>query len=188
MVDLTTLIITSAICLAIGIFLGLLFSSLRSGKVERTPQRPAWDPGQDEKIESGRASRDFAAPAPSITGRHTPAPLNPAPIAGHPSLSPVKAQGRAIQSAPGSRANPQMSIAVQVDEILQEKLENLPPGQLTPEQRATRLVELPGRGLVVMVGLNQFEGVDSVPDVSIRKLISEAVEEWEQRAIPGDPS
>jgi len=32
-----------------------------------------------------------------------------------------------------------------------------------------------------MVGLDQFAGVDEVPDADVRALIRESVEEWERR-------
>jgi hypothetical protein len=46
-------------------------------------------------------------------------------------------------------------------------------------------MELPGRGMMVMVGLDQYEGVEKVPDPEIRSLIREAVEEWEKRLANG---
>jgi hypothetical protein len=35
--------------------------------------------------------------------------------------------------------------------------------------------------MVVMVGLDQYAGVDDVPDAEIRALIHSAVTEWERR-------
>jgi hypothetical protein len=35
--------------------------------------------------------------------------------------------------------------------------------------------------MVVMVGLDQYEGVEDVPDEVIRQFIREAVKEWETR-------
>ena len=178
MVDLITLAITAAVCLGIGFFLGLLVSSLRTGKGE--------DPGQQYAPRLGREAK----PARSLAPPASPAsaglvPLNSEAPAKDHDVRPVNALAGG-QPAQGSRTGSQKSIAAQVDEILQEKIDNLPPGELSPDQRATRLLELPGKGMVVMVGLNQYEGVGAVPDARIRKLISESVEEWERRAIPGD--
>jgi hypothetical protein len=64
---------------------------------------------------------------------------------------------------------------------LQEKL----AGQTT-EKRAIRLLELPGKGMVVAVGLEQYDGVGAVPDPEIRSLIREAVSDWERRASLGE--
>jgi len=68
------------------------------------------------------------------------------------------------------------SIAQQIDEILQERLSGSPL-----EKRAIRLMELPEKGMVVMVGLEQYDSVDAVPDEDIRDLIRQAVAEWERR-------
>ncbi|MFH1633598.1 MAG: hypothetical protein ABIG63_06255 [Chloroflexota bacterium] len=68
------------------------------------------------------------------------------------------------------------SIVAQIDAILQAQLKTSPI-----EEKAIRLMELPGKGMVVMVGLNQYEEIDDVPDESIRALIRSAVAEWERR-------
>ena len=44
------------------------------------------------------------------------------------------------------------SIAAQIDEILQEKIEGSDMAQ-----RGVRLLELPNKGMVVMVGLDQYQ-------------------------------
>jgi hypothetical protein len=93
-----------------------------------------------------------------------------------PSLNPIDVISRAIQSDVGKPTQETKSIAAQVDEILQEKLENSPL-----QDRAIRLMELPGKGMVVLVGLNQYDGVGSVPDPEIRDLLRECVAEWEKR-------
>jgi len=72
------------------------------------------------------------------------------------------------------------SIAAQIDEILQEKLEGTELAK-----RGIRLMELPGKDLVVMVGLQQYAGVNEVPDMEIRQVIKAAVAEWEQRMTGG---
>jgi len=46
-------------------------------------------------------------------------------------------------------------------------------------------MELPKKGLVVMVGLEQYEGVDAVPDEQIRAIIRSAVKAWEEKATLG---
>ncbi len=93
-----------------------------------------------------------------------------------PSLNPIEVISRAIQSDVGKPAQELKSIAAQVDEILQDKLENSPLAD-----RAIRLMELPGKGMVVLVGLDQYDGVGSVPDPEIRDLLRECVAEWEKR-------
>ena len=123
-----------------------------------------------------------AAPLPSFEGGPEFNNLQPAPAAydpsqlPRPSLNPVNILARAIQSDVNAPQIPTKSIAAQIDEILQEKIEGT---QLA--QRGVRLVEFPNKGVVVMVGLDQYEGVDAVPDEEIRRMIKSAVAEWEKR-------
>jgi hypothetical protein len=91
-------------------------------------------------------------------------------------MNPINVLARAIQSDVNRPSPAEMSIATQIDEILQEKIAGTDMAQ-----RAVRLVELPNKGMVVLVGLDQYEGVDDVPDEEIRELIKSAVKEWENR-------
>lgn len=91
-------------------------------------------------------------------------------------ISPVDVFARAIRTDTRKPETPPASIAAQIDEILQEKLTTNPT--IT---RAVRLLEIPGKGMFVMVGLDQYAGVDEVPDAEVRGLIREAVAEWERR-------
>ena len=50
---------------------------------------------------------------------------------------------------------------------------------------AVRLIELPKRGMVVMVGLEQYNGIDEVPYEQVRTVIRESVSEWEQHTDMG---
>lgn len=70
------------------------------------------------------------------------------------------------------------SIAAQVDAILQEKLKGT---QL--ESRGVRLMELPGKGMVVMIGLDQYDTVEDVPFPEIKALLKSAVAEWERKML-----
>jgi len=102
-------------------------------------------------------------------------PLKPEESFQRPSINPVDVLARAIQAdVPNVSTN--KSFVAQVDEILQEKLENSPL-----KERAIRLMEFPGKGMVVMVGMNQYNGVDEVPDKDIRALIKSCAAEWERR-------
>ena len=95
-------------------------------------------------------------------------------------MGPIDLFARSIspEARPVSRG-PQ-SIAAQIDEILQSKLADSPLAE-----RGIRLMELPTKGLVVMVGLQQYEDVESVPDPEIRALIRQSVEEWEKTQTQG---
>ena len=76
----------------------------------------------------------------------------------------------ALKSAP-------KSLAAQVDEILQTKL----VGSGLAD-RGIRIMDTPSADLVVMVGLEKYDGVEAVPDADIQAVIREAVAEWGRRA------
>lgn len=83
---------------------------------------------------------------------------------------------RAIGGDPKKARPPTLSVAAQVDEILQERLAN---SRL--RDRNIRLVELPDRGMVVMVGEAEYDGVSEVPDEAVREILKDCVSEWEKR-------
>jgi hypothetical protein len=64
----------------------------------------------------------------------------------------------------------------QIDEILQERLAGTPLAV-----RGIRLQEAPDGGVIVLVGLQRFEGIDAVPDSEIKAAIRQAVAEWEKQ-------
>jgi len=68
------------------------------------------------------------------------------------------------------------SLAAQVDEILQEKLAD---SHLA--DRGIRIMDTPSADLVVMVGLNKYDGIEAVPDPEIQAIIRGAVAEWGKR-------
>ena len=68
-----------------------------------------------------------------------------------------------------------LSIAAQIDKILQDKLPNTPL-----RERTIRLMELPEQGMVVMVDGKSFDGVGDVQEDEVRQLIQICVAEWEK--------
>lgn len=92
------------------------------------------------------------------------------------SMNPIDFLTKALQSDVKTVKPAPKSIVAQIDEILQEKLLGTPM-----EKRGVRLVEFPNQGMVVLIGLDKYEGVDEVPDEEIRQLIRSAVKEWEAR-------
>jgi hypothetical protein len=93
---------------------------------------------------------------------------------------PLDVIARTISPPPPRPAPPARSIAAQIDEILQDKLANSPL-----KSRGIRLLELPQKGMVVMIGLDQYDGVNAVPDDEIRTLLRACVEEWENKNYRG---
>ncbi len=122
-----------------------------------------------------------AQPPPSATLREQPEPVTGLRVEpARPSINPLRLFARAIQEMdkPKLDLSP-ASIAAQIDEILQRKMEDT-----LLEGRSIRLMELPGQGMVVMVGLDKYDDVDAIPDEKVRRLIREAVAEWEETSIP----
>lgn len=116
----------------------------------------------------------------------------PESVEPQPSNSTGDKPYRAAQSLPG-KAPPKaardvdkasieiapQSIAAQIDVILQARLANTPLAE-----RGIRLEELPGQGMVVMVGDEKYTDLELVPDQQVRAAIAEAVAEWEQKNAP----
>jgi len=88
----------------------------------------------------------------------------------------VNAFLRTLQPASSKTHQPPKSLAAQIDEILQEKMAL--SGFI---QHTVHLSDLPNYGMSVQVDREQYENIDSVPDEEIRRLIREAVEEWQRR-------
>ena len=125
-----------------------------------------------------------SVPAPAVSQPTTEVtPLQPealvqtlTPPPTKPSMNPIDLFAKAIQADSKQVSKAPKSIVAQIDEILQEKLEGSPL-----EKRGIRLMELPGKGMVVLVGLDQYEGVDEVPDEEIRTIIRSSAKDWENR-------
>jgi hypothetical protein len=93
-----------------------------------------------------------------------------------PSLNPLDVIVKAFQTDVVKPDTPK-SLAEQVDEVLQEKLTVSPL-----RGKGIRLLDLPGKGLVVLVGLDKYDGIDAVPDEQVKAILREAVDEWGRRA------
>jgi hypothetical protein len=95
-------------------------------------------------------------------------------------MGPIDLLARSISPEARPVTRGPQSIVAQIDEILQSKLADSPLAE-----RGIRLMEMPTKGLVVMVGLQQYEEVDAVPDPEIRALIRQSVDEWEKSQTQG---
>jgi hypothetical protein len=128
-----------------------------------------------------------APPPPSAPPEPTSRAPQPPPAPSAPPAAPAATPGglvgvfaRAVNAEIKVPPPAPRSIAAEVDEILQELLAALPPEDPLAG-RIIRLQEVPGRGLVVQVGLEQYEGVDAVPDPAIQARLRQAVHAWETR-------
>ncbi len=91
------------------------------------------------------------------------------------SLSPAKPTEREPPkpAAPETARRP-LTMVQQINQILERKLRDLPEAR-----RAVRLVESSSGSVRVYVGVDAYDSIDEVPDPEIRRLIQEAVAEWE---------
>jgi type IV secretory pathway VirB10-like protein len=85
------------------------------------------------------------------------------------------ARGRAADRSSKEEARKPKSMVAQINEILQRKLV-----EASGTTRGIRLVEGPGGELRVYIGLQSFSLAD-VPDADVKRMIREAVAEWEAR-------
>jgi hypothetical protein len=70
-----------------------------------------------------------------------------------------------------------LSMVEQINAIVSRRLEGV-----TGIYRAVRLVEGPEGAVRVYVGVDRYDAVEDVPDPEIRRIIREAVAEWESRS------
>jgi hypothetical protein len=107
-----------------------------------------------------------------------PAFITPEPP---PELKPVSTKitdmvGSILNPAPPAQAAPEFkSIAMQIDEILQEMMANTPFAQ-----RGISVNDAPDHGVMVTLDGDKYPGVKDVPDEEVRNLIRSAVVEWEK--------
>jgi hypothetical protein len=95
-------------------------------------------------------------------------------------MNPVDVFTRAVATDVSTISVKSKSITAQIDDILQERVANTPL-----EGRGIRLLEAPDGRVVVFVGIENYDGVDAVPDVDVRYAIRAAVTEWEKRSSQG---
>ncbi|MGB9639853.1 MAG: hypothetical protein ACPL4H_03015, partial [Anaerolineales bacterium] len=120
------------------------------------------------------AKEDSTPPSPAKSTPDSPfvnlqPPSQTAPM---PKKTMLDLLARSTQPPPRPAVEVSKSIAAQVDEILQTRIQGT-----ELEQRAIRLMELPGKGMVVMIGLDQYDSVNDVPDSEIQAVLRAAVKE-----------
>lgn len=120
-------------------------------------------------------------PATTVQGASgmasTAAPSSPSPTRGAKSVGKKGEPADSTHPAPAGTAAPLVgakSIVMQIEDILQDMLVGNPL-----EIRGIHLTEDPGRGVMVSIGGQNYEGIDVVPDPEIRAIIRAAVSQWE---------
>ena len=91
--------------------------------------------------------------------------------AASPPVSTTVQEDPAITSADELRSK---TMVEQIDEILQAKL-----AKSSHANRAIRIIEDPTKGVVVLIGLTIYHGINEVDDPEVLKIIHSAVSEWE---------
>lgn len=138
--------------------------------VQQPPAKPAQPEIQESQAVTDELPDEISQPAQLLTGPSSPQPERPR-------IDIVKGIRLSLEGDMGLKQN-QASIAAQVDEILQDKLKGT-----SLEKRGIRLMELPGKGMVVMIGLEQFDSVGAVPYPEIKAVLQESVAVWEKRML-----
>lgn len=131
---------------------------------------PVWDFTMDDIVGVS------AQPQGQVESVSVDVPISPKAKAG---LNPMEVFTRALQPDPSKAPQKSSSIAAQIDEILQEMINGTPM-----DAKGIRLYENPNKGLVVLVGMTQYDSVEDVADEEVRKVIHAAVLEWERRMAP----
>ena len=135
---------------------------------------PSGPPAAEQAPSAARPVQLTAVPAPisrpSQAGGTTP-----------PSLKVGDIAASVVGGVPAKKvvAPTPTTMVGQIDQILQEKLPGSPL-----RDRGIRLVELPGAGMQVIVGVEHFDSVADVTDPEVKALIQQCVAEWEKKYYP----
>ena len=107
-----------------------------------------------------------------------PAPAQASPQVSQPAQPPPSPQVRVSPIVADTPEIPtaEKSIVAQVDDILQENLSNSPL-----REKGIRLMENTDGSMRILIGLDQYDDIDSIPDETIQSAIRAAVHDWEQR-------
>jgi hypothetical protein len=125
-------------------------------------------PRQEEVVEP-------ALPPPPVIDRSTSRPSSAPEVVPSPqNKQPVPA---IVVVEDGTKAARQLSIAEQIDEILEE-LQRFTTSSLP----AVSLKDDGYQGVLVKVGNKMYPGIDAIPDQEVKDLIRKAVTEWERRS------
>lgn len=132
-------------------------------------------------IEGANAKSVAIKPAETQTPQSTLMPVSPVtneikpvPVTLIPSVQPAKKLDPEKEFA-------LLSIVQQIDSVLQKKMLNTPF-----EDQGIRLQESLEGAVEVYVGLQKYEAIDDVKDEAIKKLIRNAIAEWETKYAPGN--
>jgi hypothetical protein len=113
-----------------------------------------------------------AAPAPSASSFSSPPPMSQTNAAGP--VIPAVAAAQADEPAPAR------SMVGQIDDILQRNIAGTPLAS-----RGIKLMDVPGGGVTVFVGLDRYSSVGDVTDPEVQAALRAAIATWEKKYTPG---
>lgn len=128
-------------------------------------------------IDGSTPQKTAVPPKPTMPTVNPPqtAPA-PAPI---PAPKPASSPSVPPTTSPKQDVTAPTTMVSQIDAILQTHLTGSPLSG-----RGIRLVESPEGTVTVVVGIDNYPGVNEVPDPAIQAAIRAAISEWEQRYTP----
>lgn len=121
--------------------------------------------------------RPWVETKPSATPPPAPVADSPSPFFSSPAPAPASAP---LPAKKDEKPAAPLSMVAQIDEILQARL-----ASSSLSERAIKLMESPEGTVIVMVGLQKFDGVGEVTDPQIQSEIRAAIEAWEKKYTPG---
>jgi len=125
-----------------------------------------WLDGPKKPAQTAPLAADVAAPTIPISSAKAASPSTP--------LVKTKEEIKAeIASTPYSN----LSMVEQIDRILQKKLNDGPLGK-----RGIRMRSSLSGGLLIEVGLAEYEWIEDIPEQAIQDVIREAIAVWEEKA------
>ncbi len=134
-------------------------------------------PAQPAPTRAAQAQAPAVPPARTVPPAQT---VNPAPAqpAGRQTVRPTPPPPAPAPAQTGNKTPTPAakSIVMQIEDILQDMIAGTPLAN-----RGLHLTEDPRRGVIVQLGLQFFEGIDSVTDPEAQAAIRAAVQAWESK-------
>ncbi len=125
-----------------------------------------WLDGPKQPAQTAPIAADVAAPTIPTSSAKTPTPSPP--------LVKIKEE---IEADIAKRSYSNLSMVEQIDRILQKKLKDGPL-----DKRGIRMRSSLSGGLLITVGLAEYEWIEDIPEQDIQDIIREATAEWEEKA------
>lgn len=166
-------------------WLGMGLVEVQPAQPEPTLRSEAAVPGEANMEHEGLEAdlRRVFGSEQAIPAENPPVVVPPPVRSATPYSPPAQSGTAALQPAQAGKVKGKeeivpaaaRSIVMQIEDILQDMIAGT-----ELETRGVHLMEDPIRGVVVQVGLENFEGIDAVPDPQIKGIIQSAVQTWEK--------